>query len=190
MSTLSRDEVARLAALARISVPDTARVLVAELDGVGPMIPLSAEKLTTVLGWSTADGWRAGCDRSMELLRHGGLGHSVSLHARDEEVVLAWGLEKPAFRVLVNTWSTLGAIGATTGLNPSMTLAPGGLGGAVISDNVSVHHVLNVKRLAHEVRRPPAEAFLRPGTAAATGAPDHALVEAVVRKVLASLEVS
>jgi acetaldehyde dehydrogenase (acetylating) len=149
----------QLAALAGIVVPRTARVLVADLAGVGPMEPLSREKLTTVLGFYVADGWRAGCERSIELLRFGGDGHSLVVHARDEEVVLAFGLEKPAFRIVVNTWGSLGAIGATTGVMPSMTLAPGGLGGAVVSDNITVHHLYHRKRLAHEVRQPPPGAF-------------------------------
>ena len=180
----------QLATLAGIRVPESARVLVGEIAGVGPMVPLSREKLTTVLGWSVVDGWRAGCERSLELLHFGGMGHSIMLHAQDEDVVMAWGLEKPAFRVLVNTWSTLGAIGATTGLAPSLTLAPGGVGGAVISDNITVRHLLNVKRLASEVRRPPADAFARPvGTAVpAAQTDDRELVDAVVRRVLAALD--
>ncbi len=187
----------QLATLAGIRVPESARVLVGEIDGVGPMIPLSREKLTTVLGWTVVDGWRAGCERSIELLRFGGLGHSIMLHASDDDVITAWGLEKPAFRVLLNTWSTLGAIGATTGLAPSLTLAPGGVGGAVVGDNITVHHLLNVKRMASEIRRPPAEAFGRPGrTTTAPAVPasgpvrgdDRELVDAVVRRVLAALD--
>ena len=69
---------------------------------------------------------------------------SVVIHSRDEEAILAFGIQKPAFRILVNTWGSLGGVGATTGIKPSMTLAPGGMGGAVISDNVSVEHVLNL----------------------------------------------
>ena len=49
----------------------------------------------------------------------------------------------------------MGAIGASTGLMPAMTLAPGGIGGAVVSDNISVLNLLNVKRLAYELRSPP-----------------------------------
>jgi acetaldehyde dehydrogenase (acetylating) len=145
--------------LAGIEVPAHARVLVADLDGVGPDHPLSREKLTTVLGFCVEDGWRAGCERSIELLRFGGDGHSLVIHAQDEQVVHAFGMEKPAFRILVNTWGTFGAIGASTGLMPSMTLAPGGIGGAVVSDNITVHHVLNIKRVAHEIARPPADAW-------------------------------
>ena len=56
----------------------------------------------------------------------------------------------------MNTWGTLGAIGATTGVMPAMTLAPGGIGGAVVSDNITVTHLLNVKRLAYALHEPPA----------------------------------
>lgn len=149
----------QLARLAGIEVPTHARVLVAELSAVGRDEPLSAEKLTTVLGWYVEDGWRAGCDRSVELLRFGGDGHSLVIHATDTAVIEQFGIEKPAFRILVNTWGTLGAIGATTGVVPAMTLAPGGIGGAVVSDNITVTHLLNVKRLAYGVRPPPPAAY-------------------------------
>ncbi len=194
-----------IGALAGIEVPDTARILVADLDGVGPDHPLSREKLTTVLGFSVEDGWRAGCERSIELLRFGGDGHSLVIHASDEDVIHAFGMEKPAFRVLVNTWGTFGAIGASTGLMPSMTLAPGGLGGAVVSDNITVHHVLNIKRVAYELTRPPAAAgpqameATAPATSTgptATTAPiepgpgpvDHDLVARISARVTAKLE--
>jgi acetaldehyde dehydrogenase (acetylating) len=149
----------RLAAMAGIDVPDRARILVAELSSVGRGEPLSAEKLTTVLGWYVESGWRAGCERSVELLRFGGDGHSMVIHATDDDVILAFGIEKPAFRIIVNTWGTLGAIGATTGVMPALTLAPGGIGGAVVSDNISVRHLLNVKRLAYPLHEPPAQAY-------------------------------
>ena len=150
----------QLGRLAGIDVPAHARILVADLERVGRDEPLSAEKLTTVLGWYVEKGWRAGCERSIELLHYGGDGHSLVIHAADEDVILAFGLEKPAFRILVNTWGTLGAIGATTGLRPAMTLAPGGVGGAVVGDNVTVTHMLNIKRLAYALHDPPAGAYV------------------------------
>ena len=149
----------QLAQLAGIEVPAHARILVAELSSVGREEPISAEKLTTVLGWYVANGWRAGCERSIELLRFGGDGHSLVIHATDEDVILAFGIEKPAFRILVNTWGSLGAIGATTGVMPAMTLAPGGIGGAVVSDNITVTHLLNIKRLAYPLHDPPPGAY-------------------------------
>ena len=149
----------QLAKLAGIQVPGSARILVAELSQVGHQEPISAEKLTTVLGWYVEKGWRAGCERALELLHFGGDGHSLVIHATDEAIVLTFGIEKPAFRILVNTWGSLGAIGATTGVMPALTLAPGGIGGAVVSDNITVTNVLNVKRLAYPLRDPPPGAF-------------------------------
>jgi acetaldehyde dehydrogenase (acetylating) len=61
-------------------------------------------------------------------------------------------LEKPAFRVLVNTQAALGAVGYTNELLPSMTLGPGTFGGSIISENVSAKHLINIKRLAFETR--------------------------------------
>ncbi|NUQ38201.1 MAG: aldehyde dehydrogenase family protein [Caldilineales bacterium] len=183
-----------LARMAGISVPGWARVLVADLAGVGPAHPLSREKLTTVLGFMVEDGWRAGCERSIQFLKFGGDGHSMVLHCRDEEIILAYGLEKPAFRIIVNTWSTMGAIGASTGVMPAMTLAPGGIGGAVVSDNVTVHHLLNIKRLAYELRQPPALArtpapdvhSAQPPLSAA-GEISEAAIAAIVRRVLGEI---
>ena len=46
---------------------------------------------------------------------------------------------------------------------PSMTLGSGGVGGAITGDNISVHHMYNIKRLAYELIPPP-EAAMRPGS--------------------------
>lgn len=153
----------QLAQMAGIQVPATARILVARLSQVGRAAPLSAEKLTTVLGWYEADGWEAGCERCLELINYGGRGHSLVIHAQDDNVIMRFGLEKPVFRILVNTLGTLGATGMTTGVMPSFTLGSGGIGGAITGDNITVHHLYNVKRLAYELNPPP-DAALLPGS--------------------------
>ena len=135
---------------AGIAVPETTKVLLAELDGVGPDHPLSAEKLCPVLAFYTADGWRAGCERCIELLKFGGMGHTISIHARNAEVIEAFAREKPVCRVLVNTCAALGAVGYTTNLEPSLTLGPGAWGGSATGDNVTARHLINVKRLAYD----------------------------------------
>jgi acetaldehyde dehydrogenase (acetylating) len=172
-----------LAGLAGIRVPDSARILVARLSQVGRDEPLSREKLTTVLGWYEADGWEAGCERSIELISFGGRGHTQIIHATDERVIMAFGLEKPVFRILVNTMGTLGAVGLTTGLMPSMTLGSGGIGGSITGDNVTVHHMFNIKRLAYELTRPP-EAALAAGAPPSDMGPSAREIEAVVQSVI------
>ena len=141
-----------IAERAGLRVPEGTRALVVPLEGVGREHPLSVEKLCPVLSYYVVEDWREGCERCRQILRYGGLGHTMAIHSRDEKVILEFALRKPAFRIVVNTPATLGAIGMTTGLDPSMTLGCGGYGGNVTSDNVSPRHLLNVKRLAYETR--------------------------------------
>lgn len=177
-----------LAGLAGINVPSSARILIAKLRKVGKDEPLSREKLTTVLGWYEVDGWEAGCDRCIEMIQFGGRGHSLIVHATDEKVIMAFGLEKPVFRIAVNTMATLGAIGLTTGVMPSMTLGSGGIGGSITGDNITVYHLFNVKRLAYEIAAPP-ESALRPGSVAAGPlfGPDPQQLEKIVQDVVSQI---
>src|SRR5215207_7696841 len=152
-----------IAQQAGISVPAGTRVLIAELAGVGRDFPLSIEKLCPVLSFYVVRDWREGCERCKQILKYGGMGHTMSIHSRNDQVILEFGLKKPAFRIVVNTPTTHGSIGLTTGLDPAMTLGCGGWGGNITSDNISPLHLINVKRLAYEIR--PA----RPAEAAAGG---------------------
>jgi len=134
-----------------ISVPADTRVLLAPLDGVGRDYPLSIEKLCPVLSYYVVRDWREGCERCKQILRYGGMGHTMSIHSQNEQVILEFGLHKPAFRIVVNSPTTHGSVGLSTGLDPAMTLGCGGFGGNITSDNISPRHLLNIKRLAYEV---------------------------------------
>jgi len=154
-----------------IIVPGGTRVLLAPLDGVGRDYPLSIEKLCPVLSFYIVKDWREGCERCKQILRYGGMGHTMSIHSKNDQIVLEFGLKKPAFRIVVNTPTTLGSIGLTTGLDPAMTLGCGGYGGNITSDNISPRHLLNIKRLAYEVTAAPsaqAGAIAQPARAAAS----------------------
>jgi acetaldehyde dehydrogenase (acetylating) len=181
-----------LAEQAGFKVPDDARILVARLKEVGPKVPLSREKLTPVVAFYVEDGWHTGCERCIDVLQFGGKGHTMGLHCTEEDIIMQFGLQKPAFRIIVNGSTTMGAIGATTNLPPSLTLATGGMGGGISSDNISVHHLMNVKRVAYEMRpfNPPIVYDRKPATvpAASASAPADgqsvADIENLVRKVI------
>ena len=132
------------------TVPENTKVLIAECNEVGKNEPLSIEKLSPVLSFYVVDGWLEGCHRCIDLLQFGGMGHTMVIHSNDEPIIMKFALEKPAFRILVNTVASIGAVGYTTALEPSMTLGPGTWGGSIISDNVSAKHLLNIKSLAFE----------------------------------------
>jgi len=172
---------AYLAGMAGFAIPKNTRILVTRISQTGKGEPLSREKLTTVLGWYEEEGWEAGCERCIELIQFGGRGHSLMIHATNQDVIMAFGLEKPVFRIAVNTMGTLGAIGLTTGVMPSMTLGAGGVGGSITGDNITAQHLFNIKRLAYELSAPPAAAML-PGKPKAGPSPLE--IETAVRDAL------
>src|SRR5207237_2302 len=149
-----------------LTVPPETTVLMAPLEGVGRDYPLSIEKLCPVLSFYIVRDWREGCERCKQILRYGGMGHTMSIHSQNDQVILEFGLKKPAYRIVVNTPTTHGSIGLTTGLDPAMTLGCGGYGGNITSDNISPRHLLNIKRLAYEIS-PAANRFERAGAAMA-----------------------
>ena len=170
-----------------ITVPPDTRVLIAPLQGVGRDYPLSIEKLCPVLSYYVVRDWREGCERCKEILRYGGMGHTMSIHSQNEQVILEFGLKKPAYRVIVNSPTTFGSIGLTTGLDPAMTLGCGGYGGNITSDNISPRHLLNIKRLAYEIA-PAANRFERGSSAAETsvrqpGVPKGISADALTRRI-------
>jgi acetaldehyde dehydrogenase (acetylating) len=180
-----------IAARVGLTVPAGTRVLIAELTGVGRDHPLSMEKLCPVLSFYVVRDWREGCERCKQILEYGGMGHTMSIHSSSDEVILQFGHHKPASRIVVNTPSTLGSIGLTTGLDPAMTLGCGGFGGNITSDNIAPRHLLNVKRLAFEIRpvqwlpetAEPAGAVTGVPAAPASGQPTLADSSSLSRKV-------
>jgi acetaldehyde dehydrogenase (acetylating) len=159
-----------IAAKCAVTAPAGTRVLLAPLDGVGRDYPLSIEKLCPVLSYYVVRDWREGCERCKQILRYGGMGHTMSIHSQNDQVILEFGLKKPAFRIVVNTPTTHGSVGLSTGLDPAMTLGCGGYGGNITSDNISPRHLLNIKRLAYEVA-PIASRWDRVGVPAAAAVP-------------------
>lgn len=137
---------------ASIPIPDSTRVLVVRMEGVGRDHPLSCEKLSPILTYYSVRDWREGCERCKEILAFGGMGHTLSIHCKDAEVIRQFGLQKPAFRICVNTPATHGSIGLSTALPPSMTLGCGTFGNNITTDNITPMHLIQIKRLAEETR--------------------------------------
>ena len=140
-----------IAHVAGIDVPAGTRLLISDEKGVGPKYPFSKEKLTALLGFYVVEDWHEACELCTALLHNGGVGHSLAIHSRNEEVIREFGLKKPVSRMLVNTPSTQGAVGISTGLFPSFTLGCGAVGGSATSDNVTPLNLMNVRRVAYDL---------------------------------------
>ena len=141
-----------LAEMAGIKVPPNTRVLIARLEGVGREFPLSAEKLSPILAFYSAENFKAATEICQKILRHGGAGHTASIHTQSEAAALEYGQKVPASRVCVNTSAVHGSVGYSTNLFPAMTLGCGSAGGNITSDNIGPQHLMNLKRIAWESR--------------------------------------
>ncbi len=178
----SVETVARLAGLDK--VPPTARVLVARETGVGRGYPYSNEKLGLILAYYVEPDEEAVLRRCVEILEWEGAGHTFSIHAEDEAVVKRFAQEVPASRVLVNTPSALGGIGATTCLFPALTLGCGAVGGSSSSNNIGPLDLINIKRVAWGVRE---LEDLRRGSDSAPFAVDDSLLNELVQRIVGRL---
>jgi acetaldehyde dehydrogenase (acetylating) len=138
-----------IAERAGIKVPPDTRALIVPLSGVGRDYPLSIEKLCPILAFYVVRDWEEASRRCLELLRFGGTGHTLGIHSRDDKVIREFAFREPVFRVVVNTQTSMGATGYTTGLAPSMSLGCGAYAGNITSDNITPLHLINIKRLAY-----------------------------------------
>ena len=137
-----------IADLAEIEIPEGTRVLVAKETGIGFGHPYSNEKLAPILGFYTAENYVEICELAQKILHYEGAGHTFSMHTKDPKIVDYFAARIPASRIMVNTPSALGGIGASSGMLPALTLGCGAIGGSATSENVGPQHLINVRVVA------------------------------------------
>lgn len=152
-SSMSPDIVGKsavhIATVAGVSVPEDTTVLVAEVDNVGKDSPLSHEILAPVLAFYCVDTFHDAINRCIDLNYFGGVGHSASIFANDEDVILRFSSLMNAGRIVVNTPSSQGGVGGIFNmLRPSFTLGCGTGGKNATTDNVTAKHLINIQRVA------------------------------------------
>ncbi len=140
---------ADIARMAGLDVPQNTKILLAQLDGVGPDYPLSVEKLSPILAYYIVENEAEGIQRAEEVLEFGGLGHSAVIHTEDETVAGEYANRLKASRLIINSPSSHGAIGDIYNTNmPSLTLGCGSYGRNATSSNVTAINLVNKKRVA------------------------------------------
>jgi acetaldehyde dehydrogenase (acetylating) len=182
-----------IAEMAGIRIPADTRVLISPQTTVGKDNPYSREKLCPILAFYVEENWEAACRRCIELLHNEGRGHTMVIHSQDQNVIREFALKKPVSRLLVNTPGALGGVGATTGLQPALTLGCGAVGGSATSDNVGPLNLINIRRVAYGLKEldelrtgaPAAETCCAPEPALASVSRED--IEAITRAVLARL---
>jgi acyl-CoA reductase-like NAD-dependent aldehyde dehydrogenase len=134
-------------------VPDTTKILVSEQKYISDRNPYARELKCPVMVYYIEHDWIHACEKCIELLLGENKGHTLVIHAQDEEVIRQFGLKKPVGRVLVNTSAAFGAAGLTTNLFPTVTLGglPAGMGNS--ANNLSPYQLVYIRKLGYGVRR-------------------------------------
>lgn len=142
----------RLAVRAGFEVAESVRILIAEGSYALSDSPYNRENLCPVLSYYIEDDWQGACEKCMELLFYRQNAHTLVIHSKDQYVIQQFSLKKPVARVLVNTPATLGSMGVTTTLFPSMTLGSGMIGQGITSENVSPMNLSYVRTIGFGMR--------------------------------------
>ena len=142
-----------IAVLAGVDVPETAKILIGEVDSVELSEAFAHEKLSPVLAMYRAADFSDALNKAERLVADGGFGHTASVYLNTvtaAEKLNTFAERMKACRILVNTPSSQGGIGDLYNfrLAPSLTLGCGSWGGNSVSENVGVKHLLNIKTVA------------------------------------------
>ena len=143
----------KIAALAGVKVPETAKILIGEVDSVELSEEFAHEKLSPVLAMYRAKNFEDAMAKAERLVEDGGHGHTASLYINtvtEREKLHDFSERMETCRIVVNTPSSHGGIGDLYNfkLRPSLTLGCGSWGGNSVSENVGVKHLLNVRTVA------------------------------------------
>ncbi|MDE7401617.1 MAG: bifunctional acetaldehyde-CoA/alcohol dehydrogenase, partial [Clostridia bacterium] len=163
----------KIAALAGVDVPKTAKILIGEVESVELSEEFAHEKLSPVLAMYRAKDFDDAIAKAERLIADGGYGHTSSIYIdvpTGGEKLKVFREAMKTCRILVNTPSSQGGIGDLYNfkLAPSLTLGCGSWGGNSVSDNVSVKHLLNIKTVAERREnmlwfRAPEKVYLKRG---------------------------
>ncbi|MGL5086980.1 MAG: bifunctional acetaldehyde-CoA/alcohol dehydrogenase [Clostridium sp.] len=143
----------KIAKMAGVTVPETAKVLVGEIESVEREEPFSHEKLAPVLGMYRAKNFEEATVKAARLIELGGFGHTSVLYTdpnKSRDRIEAYGAAMKTARVLINMPASQGAIGDVFNFKiaPSLTLGCGSWGGNSVSENVGPKHLINIKSVA------------------------------------------
>ncbi|ATD54868.1 bifunctional acetaldehyde-CoA/alcohol dehydrogenase [Clostridium chauvoei] len=143
----------KIAEMAGVKVPTSAKVLVGEVESVELEEPFSHEKLSPVLAMYKVKSFDEALTKACRLIELGGMGHTSVLYTdqvKSTERIAAFGAAMKTARTLINMPASQGAIGDVFNfrLAPSLTLGCGSWGGNSVSENVGPKHLINVKSVA------------------------------------------
>ena len=162
-----------IAKMAGFEIPESAKVLIGEVESVEPSEPFAHEKLSTILAMYRAKNIEDAFQKAEKLIADGGYGHTSAIYLNaltEKEKIAEFQERMKTCRILINMPSSQGGIGDIYNfkLAPSLTLGCGSWGGNSVSENVGIKHLLNIKTVAERREnmlwfRAPQKVYLKKG---------------------------
>nr|WP_314758594.1 bifunctional acetaldehyde-CoA/alcohol dehydrogenase [uncultured Lachnoanaerobaculum sp.] len=142
----------KIAEMAGVSVPESTKILIGEVESVDISEEFAHEKLSPVLAMYKAKTFDEAIAKAERLVADGGYGHTSAIYidVNEKEKLAIHENAMKTCRILVNTPAAHGGIGDLYNfkLAPSLTLGCGSWGGNSVSENVGVKHLINIKTVA------------------------------------------
>ena len=163
----------KIAQIAGVTVPESTKILIGEVESVDISEEFAHEKLSPVLAMYHAETFSEAIAKAERLVADGGYGHTSSVYLNavtEREKIAQFSEAMKTCRILINTPSAQGGIGDLYNfkLAPSLTLGCGSWGGNSVSENVGVKHLINIKTVAERREnmlwfRAPEKVYLKKG---------------------------
>ena len=167
-------KAAKIAALAGVTVPETTKIIIGEVESVELSEEFAHEKLSPVLAMYKSPNFEDALEKAERLIAEGGYGHTASIYLNvitQQAKLDEFAARMKTCRIIVNTPSSHGGIGDLYNfkLAPSLTLGCGSWGGNSVGENVGVKHLLNIKTVAERREnmlwfRAPEKIYLKKGS--------------------------
>ncbi|MCW2309406.1 aldehyde dehydrogenase family protein [Rhodobium gokarnense] len=141
-----------IAHFAGFELPDGAKFLMVEQEGIGKEHPFSREKLCVTMALYRAKDFEATLPMVRAIYEVGGKGHSCGIYSFDEERILRHAANAPVSRVMVRQPQSKANAGSfTNGMPMTSSLGCGVWGGNITNENISLKHYMNVTWVARPI---------------------------------------
>ena len=129
-----------LAKMAGFEVPDSTRVLISLQDYINHEDFFNQKLLCPIIVVYLEPDWQMACKKCMSLLAEMKMGHTLTIHSKNWEVIKEFALVKEVGRIVVNSPTVCVATGVMSNLATSLILGGVTTGRGYTSENVTPKH--------------------------------------------------
>ncbi|HEM3177757.1 TPA: aldehyde dehydrogenase family protein [Streptococcus suis] len=140
-----------LAKMAGIKVPDDTTVLVSIQDYMNEEDFLSQQLLCPIIVVYLEPDWTLACVKCMNLLKELKMGHTLTIHSKDWQVIREFSLVKAVGRMVVNAPTVCVATGVVSSFPVSLILGGVTTGRGYSSENITPKHLTYTRRVGFEL---------------------------------------